>query len=65
MAAAGNGHLEAVILLVDRGADINAKTHVSTCECTWSVLHSKLCVCILYFRLIAFSIIIEFNFIIL
>ena len=34
MEASANGHVEAVRLLLDRGADINATDNVSTCECT-------------------------------
>ena len=34
MEASKDGHVEAVRLLVDRGADVNAKNNVSTCECT-------------------------------
>ena len=34
MVASGNGHVEAVRLLLDRGADVDAKDKVSTCECT-------------------------------
>ena len=37
MKASGNGHVEAVRLLLAMGADVNAKDKVSTCECTGSV----------------------------
>ena len=34
MWASQYGHVEAVRLLLDRGADVNAKNKVSTSECT-------------------------------
>ena len=34
MEVSERGHVEVVRLLVDRGADVNAKDNVSTCECT-------------------------------
>ena len=34
MVVSAKGHVEAVRLLLDRGADVNAKDDVSTCECT-------------------------------
>ena len=34
MVASENGHVEAVRLLLARGADVDAKDKVSTCECT-------------------------------
>ena len=43
MRASANGHVEAVRLLLDRGADVNAKDNVSTCECT-DVSVSLVCV---------------------
>ena len=45
MVASDNGHVEAVRLLLDRGADINAEDYVSTCECT-DVSVSCLSVCL-------------------
>ena len=37
MRASANGHVEAVRLLLDRGADVNAKDKVSTCYVCLSV----------------------------
>ena len=34
MEASAKGHVEAVRLLLDRGADVNVTNNVSTCECT-------------------------------
>ena len=45
MRASKNGHVETVRLLLDRGADVNAKDKVSTCECT-DVSVSCLSVCL-------------------
>ena len=44
MEASGNGHVKAVRLLLDRGANVNAKSNVSTCECT----DVSLSVCVYY-----------------
>ena len=45
MKASFYGRVEAVRLLLDRGADVNAKTTVSTCECT-DVSVSLVCLCV-------------------
>ena len=34
MEASAKGHVETVRLLLDRGADVNAKDNVSSCDCT-------------------------------
>ena len=34
MEVSERGHVESARLLLDRGADVNAKDKVSTCECT-------------------------------
>ena len=47
MVACANGHVEAVRLLLDREADVNAKDNVSTCDCTdFSVSRVSLCLCL-------------------
>ena len=43
MWASEKGHVEAMRLLLDRGADVNATDNVSTCECT-DVSVSLVCV---------------------
>ena len=45
MSASGMGHIEAMTLLLDRGADVDIKSSVSTCECTASEI-SLLFVCV-------------------
>ena len=46
MRASANGHVEAVRLLLDRGADVNAKDKVSTCDCTVLMSMCLLSVCL-------------------
>ena len=49
MGASGNGHVEAVRLLLASGADVNAKDNVSTCECTdvsVSLVCVSVCLCV-------------------
>ena len=45
MEASKYGHVEAVRLLLARGADVNAKTYVSACECT-DVSVALVCLCV-------------------
>ena len=40
------GHVEAVRLLLDRGADVDAKSDVSTCECSDVSVCLSVCVCL-------------------
>ena len=49
MEASRNGYVEAVRLLLDRGAHVNEKDSVSTCECTTDGSVSLVClsVCVL------------------
>ena len=58
MRASVNGHVEAVRLLLDRGADVDAKNYVSSCGCT----DVSVSVCLSVFCVVGvYAIIVNYN----
>ena len=60
MWASENGHVEAVRLLLDRGAVVNAKNYVSTCGCT--DVSVSVCLCLVLCCVVGmYAIIVNYN----
>ena len=60
MEASAKGHVEAVRLLLDREADVNAKDNVSTCECT-DVSVSLVCLFVCLCVVGMYAIVVNYN----